>query len=102
MKSSPSIWQYIVGYKSTVKILSNFVAFLENTNFNKNWTYLQFLLRILIACYVHLLNFQSYLWLTFWVNLRSEYVYLLSTKVLGNQTSFLCTLQMFTGDLQGS
>ena len=32
--SSPSIWQYVVSVKSTMKILSNFVAFLENTNFN--------------------------------------------------------------------
>ena len=31
--SSPSIWLYVVSVKSTVKILSNFVAFLENTNF---------------------------------------------------------------------
>ena len=29
-KSSPSIWQYIVSVKLTVKILSIFVAFLEN------------------------------------------------------------------------
>ena len=33
MKSTPSIWQYVVSVKSMVKILSNFVAFLENTNF---------------------------------------------------------------------
>ena len=33
MKSSPSIWHYVVSVKSLVKILSNFVAFLENTNF---------------------------------------------------------------------
>ena len=32
-KSSPSIWQYVVRVKSTVKISSIFVAFLENTNF---------------------------------------------------------------------
>ena len=32
-KSSPSIWQYVVSVKSPVKIFSNFVAFLENTNF---------------------------------------------------------------------
>ena len=35
MKSSSSIWHYIVSVKSSVKILSNFVAFLENTNFSK-------------------------------------------------------------------
>ena len=34
MKSSLSIWHYVVSVKSTVKILSIFVAFLENTNFN--------------------------------------------------------------------
>ena len=34
MKSSPSIWHYVVNVKSTVKILSIFVAFLENMNFN--------------------------------------------------------------------
>ena len=35
MKSSPSISHYVVvSVKSTVKILSIFVAFLENTNFN--------------------------------------------------------------------
>ena len=33
MKSSPSIWQYVVSVKSTVKISSIFVAFLENMNF---------------------------------------------------------------------
>ena len=35
MKSSPSIWQYVVSVKSTVKISSFFVAFLENTNFTQ-------------------------------------------------------------------
>ena len=35
MKSSPSIWHYVVIVKSTVKILSIFVAFLENMNFQK-------------------------------------------------------------------
>ena len=33
MKSSPSIWHYIVSVKSTVKISSIFAAFLENMNF---------------------------------------------------------------------
>ena len=33
MKSSPSIWRYVVNVKSTVKILPIFVAFLENMNF---------------------------------------------------------------------
>ena len=33
MKSSLSIWRYVVSVKSTVKILSIFVAFLENMNF---------------------------------------------------------------------
>ena len=32
-KSSPSIWQLLHNAKLTVKILSIFVAFLENTNF---------------------------------------------------------------------
>ena len=36
MKSSPSIWHYVVSVKSTVKISSIFVAFLENKNFNWN------------------------------------------------------------------
>ena len=35
-KSSPSIWHLPRTVKSTVKISSNFVAFLENTNFNPN------------------------------------------------------------------
>ena len=35
MKSSPSIWRYVVSVKSMVKILSIFVAFLENMNFIK-------------------------------------------------------------------
>ena len=35
MKSSQSIWRYVVTVKSMVKILSIFVAFLENMNFNK-------------------------------------------------------------------
>ena len=35
MKSSPSIWQYLVSVKLSVKISSIFVAFLENTNFTK-------------------------------------------------------------------
>ena len=34
MKSSQSIWHILNSVKSTVKILSIFVAFLENTNFN--------------------------------------------------------------------
>ena len=33
MKSSPSIWHLLHNIKSMVKILSNFVAFLENINF---------------------------------------------------------------------
>ena len=33
MKSSLSIWQYVADVKLTVKILSIFVAFLENMNF---------------------------------------------------------------------
>ena len=33
MKSLPSIWYYVVSVKSTVKISSIFVAFLENMNF---------------------------------------------------------------------
>ena len=33
MKCSPSIWHYVVNFKSTVKILSVCVAFLENMNF---------------------------------------------------------------------
>ena len=37
MKSSPSIWHYVVSVKSVVNILSIFVAFLENTNFNFNF-----------------------------------------------------------------
>ena len=36
MKSSPSIWRYVVSVKSTMKILSIFVAFLENMNFKYN------------------------------------------------------------------
>ena len=38
MKSSPSIWHYVVSVKSTVKIWSIFVAFLKNTNFIKGST----------------------------------------------------------------
>ena len=34
LKSSPSIWQYVVTVKSTVKISSIFAAFLRNMNFN--------------------------------------------------------------------
>jgi hypothetical protein len=34
-KSSLAIWRYVVSVKSMVKILSIFVAFLENMNFNK-------------------------------------------------------------------
>ena len=33
MKSSPSIWRYVVNVKLTVKILSIFMAFLESMNF---------------------------------------------------------------------
>ena len=36
MKSSPLIWYYVVDIKSTVKISSIFVAFLENMNFKKS------------------------------------------------------------------
>ena len=35
-KSSLSIWHYVVNIKSIVKILSIFLAFLENTNFTKS------------------------------------------------------------------
>ena len=35
MKSSPSIWHLLHNVKSTVKISSNFVAFLENINFKR-------------------------------------------------------------------
>ena len=38
MKSSPLIWLYVVNVKSTVKILSIFVAFLENVNFKTNYS----------------------------------------------------------------
>ena len=34
MISSPSIWHLLQNVKSTVKILKNFVTFLENMNFN--------------------------------------------------------------------
>ena len=34
MKSSASIWHLLHNVKSSVKILSIFVAFLENMNFN--------------------------------------------------------------------
>ena len=33
-KYLPAIWHYVVSVKLTVKILSIFVVFLENTNFN--------------------------------------------------------------------
>ena len=35
-KSSTSIWRYVVSVKSTVKISSIFVAFLENMNFKQH------------------------------------------------------------------
>ena len=35
MKSLPSIWHLLHNVKSTVKISSIFVAFLENMNFSK-------------------------------------------------------------------
>ena len=50
MKSSPSIWRYVVNVKSMVKISSIFVAFLENKNFKSlfgflnNWKTLGMLL----------------------------------------------------------
>ena len=34
-ETSQSIWRYVVSVKLMVKISSNFVAFLENTNFMK-------------------------------------------------------------------
>ena len=34
-KSSPSIWHLLYSIKSTVKISSNFMAFLENINFKR-------------------------------------------------------------------
>ena len=37
MKSSPWIWRSVVNVKSTVKISSIFVAFLENMNFKNEW-----------------------------------------------------------------
>ena len=41
MKSSPSIWRYVVNVKLMVKIMSIFVASLENVNFNgwKIWVW---------------------------------------------------------------
>ena len=36
MKSSASVWRYVVNVKSMVKISSIFVAFLENMNFMIN------------------------------------------------------------------
>ena len=38
MKSSPSIWHYLVHVKSTVKISSISEAFLENMSFKSNTT----------------------------------------------------------------
>ena len=35
MKSSPSIWRYVVSVKSMVKILLIFLAFFENMNFKR-------------------------------------------------------------------
>ena len=51
MKSSPSIWHYLVKVKSMVKISSFFVAFLENTNFNtyENLTSISYLVTTLKA-----------------------------------------------------
>ena len=37
MKSSPSIWHLLHNVKSKVKIFSNFVAFLQNINFNHSY-----------------------------------------------------------------
>ena len=37
MKSSPLIWHLLHNVKLTVKILSIFVAFLENINFNDQY-----------------------------------------------------------------
>ena len=39
MKSSPSIWHYVVSVKSKVKISQILVAFLENTNFKDHFMY---------------------------------------------------------------
>ena len=41
MKSSLSIWHYVVSVKSTVKISSIFVAFLKNTNVTKLQVYIK-------------------------------------------------------------
>ena len=50
-KSSPSIWHYVVSVKSTVKISSIFVAFLENTNYIKLINHFMILLQFLtILC----------------------------------------------------
>ena len=37
MKSSLSIWLYVVSVKSALKIFTIFVAFLENMNFTPNY-----------------------------------------------------------------
>ena len=42
LKSSPSISPYVVSVKSTMKILSIFVAFLENMNFMYYWGHKKF------------------------------------------------------------
>ena len=42
MKSSLSMWRYAVNVKSTVKISSIYVAFLENTNFTTDFSDLWF------------------------------------------------------------
>ena len=42
-KSSPSIWHYVENVKTTVKLSSIFVTFLENMNFTKILFFIHFL-----------------------------------------------------------
>ena len=58
MKSSLSIWQYVVAVKLTVKILSFFEAFLENINFNHNKLTLTQSIFVQIFCLSKLSNFR--------------------------------------------
>ena len=51
MKSLPSIWRYVVNVKSTVKILSIFVAFLENINFTKGMKFHAVVVHISLGFY---------------------------------------------------
>ena len=92
MKSSPSIWFYVVNVKSTVKISPIFVAFLENMNFIVTFSFDFSLKKQKNVCHTYIVaikkiffgkkyififkncNFQPFCLFVNWILLRREHM----------------------------